>query len=170
MIYVEILYLVVFTCWLVITLVWQFPAFRTRNTLVSRINRYLKLWPIWTFFAPNPGMFDIHVLYRDVDEDSKLSKWSEVNIIVERKPHHIIWNPHKRYTKLIVDAVSYINGETDPGSIPFSKGYLVLLNLVISERKLLEKPIARQFSVVKSGYLNGEKEIFPIYRSAFHEF
>jgi len=150
--------------------VWQFSKLRNKNWFISNFNSRFKILPIWTFFAPNPGMFDIHVVYRDVDDLSNLSEWKEVNIVSERKFLHILWNPEKRFTKLIVDAVSYIKSSNGSADIQFTKGYLVLLNIVSNKENLLEKPIARQFSIIQSCYFNGgKKEIFPIYRSAFHE-
>src|SRR6516165_3344166 len=54
--------------------------------------------PLWTFFAPNPGMTDYHLMWRDRYADHSCSPWHEV-VAPSASWLKAIWNPHKRSRK-----------------------------------------------------------------------
>lgn len=68
------------------------------------------LIPIWTFFAPNPGRTDLHVLVRDIHENGT-TPWRELEA-GRAKPNPImprlLWNPEKRISKMHGDWASSV--------------------------------------------------------------
>lgn len=177
----EILYKFFFGAWLLLTIFWQFDYFRKKSSFFRKINTFNTL-PIWTFFAPNPGMYDTHILYRDKKTDGALTDWQEVSLLEERKFYHFIWNPKKRKTKLAVDAISEIKsikilGDKDSlddslvsQQVKFSKGYLLLMNLVFQYPKISDDSTSRQFIVLDASHLGGKRNLMPFFYSPFHKF
>jgi hypothetical protein len=65
------------------------------------------LIPIWTFFAPNPGMTDYYLLYRDRLPDGSLDNWRKVELKQSENGFRLaLWNPTKRNHKALSDMVS----------------------------------------------------------------
>jgi len=116
----------IFGFWLALSIANQF------RTTALPINDVLNLIPKWTFFAPNPGQHDYHVVYRDYDgQDQPLSVWCELLVHQRRPISTAFWNPDKRYRKAIIDCCQSIvqdKVENAPLTIP----YLLLLNVVMS--------------------------------------
>src|SRR5436305_216126 len=88
-------------CWLLLTALAQFRWVAAR---ISRFDNF-RLVPTWTFFAPNPGVVDYHLVVRDRDSNGTASAWSGVEIAAERHPLNCFWNPQKRPKKVLLDAV-----------------------------------------------------------------
>jgi hypothetical protein len=174
-----LLYGAVFGAWLVLTVFWQFDGCRTKSRLLRRAN-VLRLLPIWTFFAPRPGMSDTHILYRDRRSDGDVSRWEEIPLIEERRLRHCLWNPRKRLDKLAVDGLSDVKSikiaadregladELVQQQVKLSKGYLHLLNIALTHRSSTTAPIARQFVVVEANQSAGVRETIPLFVSPFH--
>jgi hypothetical protein len=88
----------------------------------------------------------------------------------------------KRRNKLVVDAISEVKSikndaeknTTDldivQNQIKFSKGYLILLNIVSKEPKPNESSVARQFLVSDATHISGERNLIPLFVSPFHLF
>ena len=85
---VSILLYSIVTLWLVITLLAQHPRFQS---VINRFNG-LHVIPRWTFFAPNPGVRDYHLVIRERYRDGRLTDWkkraclsapSEIRVFVE---------------------------------------------------------------------------------------
>jgi hypothetical protein len=122
--------------WLLLSVVFQFyPSFNP--SWFSAIIQYdvFHFLPRWTFFAPNPGTSDYHLLYRDQQEDGSLSSWFEISMVEERKSFSFIWNPKKRSKKILLD-VAMLLIEAQPGlkkskTLMLSFPYLMLLNVVV---------------------------------------
>jgi hypothetical protein len=76
---------------------------RTRR-VVGKLVAYdlCGLIPIWTFFAPNPGDTDLHLLVRDRGEDGRVADWREVRLAGRRRLSDL-WNPRRRINKALVD-------------------------------------------------------------------
>lgn len=177
----KILYIIFFGLWLIFTVVWQFEKVRKHSKFLRKINTFNML-PIWTFFAPNPGMYDTHVLYRDKLKDSKLTEWQEIDVVTYRKFFHFLWNPNKRKNKLVIDAISEVKSIKNNGvegkvedaillnQIKFSKGYMLLLNLVFSTKKTHKASVSRQFIVLDSTNIGSERNLIPLFYSPFHKF
>jgi hypothetical protein len=100
------IYIIFFSVWFVFSVFWQFERFRNSNVL--RFFNKLNILPIWTFFAPRPGITDLHLLFRDRKADNSCSDWTEIDVFEKRETYHFLWNPLKRNNKLIVDALSQL--------------------------------------------------------------
>lgn len=171
---------VLFGLWFILTILWQIERWRERSRLL-RMTSILHVLPIWTFFAPRPGMSDMHVLYRDKTATGT-SPWREVELGEERTVLHWLWNPRKRLDKLAVDAVSEVKSIkiradevglddlTIQQQVKLSKGYLILLNMVFKHAKLDPSSRARQLAVVEGNQAEGERTLSPIFFSPFHAF
>ena len=87
--------------------------------------------PIWTFFAPRPGITDYLIVYRNRTVDDTDTNWKPLQL-TRPSLWRFIWNPDKRLDKLVTDCAStllagYNLSERDYLiSIP----YLVLLRMV----------------------------------------
>lgn len=175
------LYIAAAATWLILTVFWQFEHYREKSAVLRAVNSF-HLLPIWTFFAPRPGMSDTHVLYRDRTADGTMTDWSEIDLVEERKALHWLWNPRKRLDKVAVDALSDVKTVKNRGEeaevdddvlqqqVKLSKGYLVLLNIAVSRPKLDPAAEWRQFAVVDASLAAGERSISPVFVSPFHRF
>ena len=170
-----------FSIWIFLTCLWQFEGIRKKYAWLRKIN-FLNLLPIWTFFAPSPGMYDTHLLFRDKKGGGEVTDWVEVVVTIPREQYHFVWNPLKRRNKLVVDAISEVKSikndaekqGTDPeivqNQIKFSKGYLILLNIISKEPKVDDTSRARQFIVCDATHISGERNLIPLFVSPFHLF
>src|SRR3954468_7332015 len=93
-------FIVILGIWMFLSIVAQFRSI----SLINWINNKdpFSLLPSWTFFAPNPGVVDYQILYRDKISDGHFTKWKMIfyrnNSIL-----HSILNPDKRRRKAIRD-------------------------------------------------------------------
>jgi hypothetical protein len=130
-----------FGLWLVATLIKQA---RTPWAHVVQRHDRLSIVPQWTFFAPNPGRSDLHILYRDRRADGCYTAWTEMNTTSARSPWSWLWNPRKRVRKAISDAVGALasipQSEVGP-EIMVSRAYLMLLSTVCSA----ERPVDARY-------------------------
>jgi hypothetical protein len=113
------------------------------------------LLPLWTFFAPNPGHSDFHLVYRDRDDDGVLTNWREFVLCHERRSVEWLWNPDKRGKKVLADVAAtltdYANADAPPDDLMLSLPYLLLLNVVAGLEP--RTGVTRQFAVVETfGY------------------
>jgi hypothetical protein len=176
----EYLYAAVFGVWLALTVLWQFETLRDRSTLLRRVN-VLRMLPVWTFFAPRPGMSDTHILHRDRLADGSVTPWAQLPLIDERRWYHWLWNPRKRLDKLAVDAVSDvksfklaaersgIDAQLVQQQVKLSKGYLLLLNIAASQARAAADSTARQFVIAEANHIGGRRAVTPLFVSPFHK-
>lgn len=124
-----------FGFWFVATLIKQLRT--PWAGFVHRHDRF-SIVPQWTFFAPNPGRSDLHVLYRDQRANGRYTAWTEMNTMSARSAWSWVWNPRKRVRKAISDAVgslaSISQGDIGP-EIMVSRAYLMLLSMVCSAER-----------------------------------
>lgn len=135
---------------------------------------HFSLLPLWTFFAPNPGQTDYHLVYRDRRADGVTTDWMEVAITQSRKFHSCMWNPEKRSKKVISDVVATLM-ESIPSvppdkaafAIMLSLPYLVLLNFVSN---LAATPGAthRQFVIAETAGFKRTEHPRLVLKSDFH--
>lgn len=140
-----LLYLLV-TLWLGTTLLAQF---RLVLPLTSRLDG-LHLIPRWTFFAPNPGVRDHHLVLRDRLADGRLTRWKSVPVYPARPRFAWLWNPHKRASKVLSDAIFALGfllkkGYVDAAGVAFTVPYLVLLRYCA--HAVPPEPGATQFQI-----------------------
>jgi hypothetical protein len=118
-------------------------------TAVQRRDR-LSLLPRWTFFAPNPGVTDYRLLYREQHPDGEVSDWRPVPTLFPRGPATALWNPRKRRSKAVTDVVAGFRtmaiDRASEDAFKLSPGYLALLN-VVNGMPPSRPAVARQFMV-----------------------
>ncbi|HSY48346.1 MAG TPA: hypothetical protein VLC46_06015 [Thermoanaerobaculia bacterium] len=159
--------IVVFAVWLLLTCLTQ-----KEGPVNSAVRRWdpLSLLPRWTFFAPNPGTTDHHLLYRDRIDEHTLTHWREIPLSESRSLLGAFWNPGKRNKKALTDAANTLLLFTRTISLPGLKTtlpYIALMNYVsaIPRSHMSE---ATQFLVLDSfGYIT-ETEPRLVVRSEFH--
>jgi hypothetical protein len=140
--------------WLVLTIANQFN-FRWMQWV--RGVDFMLLLPRWTFFAPNPGLSDFHLSYRTIAADGTPSPWEEIDLIAKRTLRSAVWNPDKRVTKAVIEAVAFLAplSRTQPERVADSPPYRCLVNHAIraAERSGRGHEFCefRLFETVKSG-------------------
>ena len=165
----NILIALFFLGWFVLSVLNQFGF-----AWFDKITRHdhFALLPLWTFFAPNPGQSDYHLIYRDRNTDGSVTEWRELEMTETRKPFGFVWNPEKRGKKVLSDVVYSIAGSI-PGAnesdhvIMLSIPYLILLN-VVSHVDAEDHATYRQFVLVETFGFNPTSEPRVVLRSDFH--
>lgn len=119
------------------------------------------LIPVWTFFAPNPGMTDYYLLYRDRLPDGSLDNWRKVELKQSENGFRLaLWNPTKRKHKALSDIVSSLirlakhrESEALVATVP----YILILNFITSRPHSLGTN-GTQFMVLEHSGFSGESE------------
>ncbi|HKF47673.1 MAG TPA: hypothetical protein VKB38_09980 [Terracidiphilus sp.] len=142
--------------WLLVSVPNQFT--NRLGAWVTRINAFGFI-PKWTFFAPIPGTFNYHLIYRDLYQDGSAMPWLEVDWCTGRRWFHAVWHPRRLTTKLIIDSINGLGEvilhmtregtdvERDPQSLILSTPYVLLLNLVMSMPRQDPCAISRQMAI-----------------------
>ena len=167
----------VFAAWLLLSILYQV------RPIANRLGRYdrLGLLPRWTFFAPNPGIYDHHIIYRECDParvqdvlahgtGDGLSGWKQLDGLCSGYNVPLVWNPQRRVTKTITDVVNAMMTvrravEHRPNLIQFTLEYFLLLHLV--QRHVRQGALC-QFAIVRSHGFAGEREPAIVFLSNFH--
>ena len=153
-----------FAIWLAATIAAAFEGSRAAR-VVHRVDA-LGLVPIWTFFAPNPGTFDYHLLSRTRARDGSTTPFGEVAPPVGML-RRSLWHPQKRVRKAIYDCCHELlamRGVEREGA-EYSLAYLTLLSIVVADATRPDAE-AVQFALVRSGVQLAEPELLA--RSRFH--
>ncbi len=159
-----------FAAWWAVSVLYQF---QTKWVLgLTRFDLF-HLLPKWTFFAPNPGHTDYHLLYRDLRDDAIPTGWTEVNIVQERSILASVWNPEKRVRKCLLDLTQNLvkqrpSSADEENAVVLSVPYLLLLNYV-AHLNAPGSSNARQFIIFQSHGFFPNKEPELLIRSAFHD-
>ncbi|NUR92454.1 MAG: hypothetical protein HOY71_50995 [Nonomuraea sp.] len=130
--------------------------------------------PDWRFFAPSPGMWDNHLLYRDELDDGSVTPWKEVNPCSNRFWVHILWYPDRRDEKALFDLVSQIARTTvdpeftDNRNIQVTASYLMLLNYVTHRQAHHEHAKMTQFLISRSGGREDREKPLALFLSNVH--
>lgn len=131
---------------------------------------YAGLIPYWSFFAPQPGVWDYRLVYRDRLADGSITRWTEIEILDPRRPWHALWNPRRREKKAFHDLVTQLMREsrdTRPEGLILTVPYLMLLNWVSS----LPRPSSAsgtQFAIVFDYGATSDEAAQPAVVSAMH--
>ena len=138
--------------WLLLTIGNQFQGRASR--WVRSVDLF-NIVPRWTFFAPQPGRTDIHLLYRGMSDAHGHGQWREAYPVTIRSWWTVIRNPEKRRRKAIVDLANRLvqtasDGEDDPGRITIGIPYLAFLNFVSGLDDGHTSLEMRQFALVAS--------------------
>ncbi|MFE5946323.1 hypothetical protein [Streptomyces sp. NPDC056480] len=67
-------------------------------------------WPIpgWRFFAPNPGVQNVHLLVRETTDDGP-TPWRDVTPVVPHGWTQVLYNPRSRGPKALFDAMQQLS-------------------------------------------------------------
>ena len=165
----DILIALLLVGWFVLSILNQF-GFEWFDKV--RRHDHFSLLPLWTFFAPNPGQSDYHLIYRDRKTDGSVTEWREIDITERRKPYGFIWNPEKRSKKVLSDLVSSMLSslpdiDQSDRIVMLSIPYLILLN-VVSHVDAEDQTTYRQFVLVETFGFNPTNEPRVVLRSDFH--
>lgn len=151
--------------------------FQLQGDRLLRLRRFdfLDLVPQWTFFAPNPGVLDYHLLRRYRLKDGTLTRWKEVRLVEERRITHMVWGPNKRQEKGMIDAVSGLlmlkRFGAPPTVVQSSVPYQTFLNLVrhLPRTDGLEGAKEVQFLISTSDGYEFKEEPVMLFVSSLHE-
>jgi len=161
-------FIVILGIWMFLSIVAQFRSIKLINWINNKDP--FSLIPSWTFFAPNPGVVDYQILYRDIS-DGHYTKW-KIIFYRNNSIFHSILNPDKRRRKAIRDCcISILQIESnDPENKPIllSSSYIVLLNYIMTMPKdSLCK--YRQFSIMRTFGCMTSKKSEVLFTSCFHK-
>jgi hypothetical protein len=132
----------------------------------------LNLLPRWTFFAPNPGRNDYHLVYRDWREGQP-NHWMELSELKTDLRWRWIWNPPRYPSKAISDLVNGLFGVIQdsvdfPESVMLSSYYIGLLALVMSQPVTAPDVSHRQFAIVATQGFEHDRKLVVKYVAELH--
>lgn len=168
-----------FVMWLVLSALFQV------NTISPKLGRFdpFGLLPKWTFFAPNPGVFDYHVAYRfskkpypdgESDmvshDDEDYGQWQQLTELVREQHVPLFWNPARRVSKTLSDIVNGItrHRNADPKfeeHMMYSIEYVWLTYMV---SKQIEPNYIYQWAIVRTHGFVDQRKISIINFSKHH--
>ncbi|MFC6952559.1 hypothetical protein [Halorubellus litoreus] len=180
----------VFLAWTGLTLLQAVDqTFDTNAT--RRLPRVVAfLVPNWNFFAPHPGEWDYHLLYRRVDATDEAPSWNELpRVNRTRSRLKWLWNPNMHVMKALFDITQELTSvlseqEESPddanerppddgklravedSSVQLSPQYLYLLNYVVSNADL-DGAAKVQFAILAHKPQVDDTE--PMFVSGVHE-
>ncbi|UFR06812.1 hypothetical protein KBP30_39075 [Streptomyces sp. Go40/10] len=162
------------SAWFAVSVAAQFSD--RAGDLFPRSKR-LGLIPLWTFFAPHPGVHDLHLLYRDRLRTGEVREPSYVPTIDSRRLRHSLWNPEKFRNKVLsdladslVEQYSHLVKEgRDVRVIMLSTSYLVMANLAMKMPRPAEV-VARQFILARDKTFEASPAREVVFLSEFHRF
>lgn len=137
----------------------------------------LGLVPHWNFFAPNPGVHDLHLLYRDVMNSGETSALGFVDVIEARRWYHAVWHPRKYRNKVVSDVTLALQTMAreiheqggDQRALLLSSAYVVAVHLVMRMPRAPDAR-ARQFILARHSSYGRDPEHDVIFLSEFHPF
>jgi hypothetical protein len=154
----------IFAVWLAATLAAAVDdSFGKRRV---RRGDVLGLIPAWSFFAPNPGIFDYHLLARSRRRDGSVEPFSEI-APPEVTPWRSIWHPEKRVRKTIFSCCEDLRrlDDAERAGVEYTLAYLTLLTLA-SSRVDPADTASVQFMLLRTGAQLEQPEL--LVRSRFH--
>ena len=110
----------------------------TPDAHISMLNRFTLGWtiPQWRFFAPNPGTENVHILYRQQEND-EWGRWVELLGGHQTKWHSGFWNPGSRGYKAVFDAAQQLITFSGYGAtfdwVAQSQAYRLLADVVAEQ-------------------------------------
>ncbi len=157
----------VFALWFLVSIAGQLPI-----ALQRRLRRHdaFGLVPQWTFFAPRPGVTDVHLLYRDWAGDRTVGPWREIHLRTARRWWHCLWNPNKRAKKALLDMSQELAAAArvlSPIAVQGSMPYLLALAFV-SRQPHAPGTELTQFMLMRSPGTLRQAEAQPVFVSARH--
>jgi hypothetical protein len=126
--------------------------------------------PTWTFFAPDPGVADARLLWRERLVDGTVGPWQEA-LPPPRGAWRAVWNPRKRARKAVLGCSSRMAAagrSADDESVLLDLAYLMIVQYVVA---LPASPLsaARQFALVRTRGADDEDGLFELqFASRWH--
>jgi hypothetical protein len=162
-----------FACWIVLTIRHAKP--RGARDL-SVYGPFGLLIPSWNFFAPNPGVHDYYLLFRDYLMDGEAGPWRNVDSFSNpRRWTTCVWNPDKLEKKALFDVVmalvqelpEELRGSSEPmppGSFEYLKlsiPYIALTHYILTAPR---SPLSasRQFLIMRGSKTDDRVETFMV--------
>ena len=156
--YAAIVVVIIYVVWVAATIANQFHSWYP--TWLRAVDVF-GLIPIWTFFAPNPGMTDYYLLYRDRLPDGSFDNWRKVEFKESENGFRLaLWNPTKRKHKALSDMVSSLirlANRRRSEALIVTVPYILILNFITSRPHSLGTN-GTQFMVLEHGGFSGEPE------------
>ena len=151
-------FLTILGAWLLLSILAQFSHFVWMRWLRDR--DYLALIPTWSFFAPDPGIGDLQLFYRDKLFDGQFTHW-EVVAFRNSSFLRVIWNPEKRRRKAIINAclllLQIANNHSQRKMVFVTVPYRLIL-MYITAMPCSKLSHARQFLIAQTfGYYPTQK-------------
>ncbi len=83
----------------------------TPESFNQDLRKFTGGWPIpgWRFFAPNPGIQNVHLLVRERSSPERTSAWRDVTPAMRHGFVSALWNPGSRGPKALFDAMQQIS-------------------------------------------------------------
>lgn len=121
--------------------------------IVSRYDVF-HLLPRYSFFAPNPGRHDTHVVYRDRIAGQN-TPWRQLQPGYIDRRWRWIWNPNRYQRKAVSDLANAVlqvarRNPNESRIVLLSSSYVSLLVWVMAQPPLGDQPTHRQFALVGS--------------------
>ena len=169
----SVLVITFLVAWSIVTVLNQMAHTRRWISMLTNYD-ICGVIPIWTFFAPNPGNTDVHLLYRDRSPDGDVTPWRDI-ALERRQSAWEFWNPRRRIGKAVVDVVPDLMTHTtyEPRE-PVGKRkvlefpYLLVLNYVCHQPPDFRADM-RQFAVARTRGFSTTHDPDIVFLSAFHK-
>jgi hypothetical protein len=131
----------------------------------------LSLLPGWSFFAPNPGCEDTHVVYRD-QCDGRWSEWRALTAPPTGTRWRWFWQPQRYTRKAAADLANGLRRSAGryrdaPRASLLSNAYVALLQWVSSQPADLGVS-HRQFAILTSSGFDRQQELAMLFLSEAH--
>ncbi|MBN9327024.1 MAG: hypothetical protein BGO38_09830 [Cellulomonas sp. 73-145] len=123
--------------------------------------------PQWRFFAPNPGVEDIYLMYRTREgEQIAWSPWQDLPLQSKSSTTAMIWNPGTRKAKALFDATQQLRILAGYGSsfewMVSSDGFHLVSDVVRATCVASKDRGEYQFMIVASMPAEGKAGLRPI--------
>lgn len=82
----------------------------TPESFNQEMSAFVGGWPVpgWRFFAPNPGVHNVHLLIRTRDAHQNTSSWRDITPRANHGLTRVLWNPGSRGPKALFDAMQQL--------------------------------------------------------------
>ncbi|WP_018133655.1 hypothetical protein [Acaricomes phytoseiuli] len=153
---------VVLVSHLVVTAFDNLPT--SQVSIGMRLPAFKKI-PQWRFFAPNPGVENLHVMYRTGTEGN-WGQWREISFRKKWRFYSAVWNPGGRAAKALFDVAYQLRILAGFGSafdwVLESEGYRLMIDLVQSLCLEQNEVGSFQFMILAAMPNEGEAGMKPI--------
>jgi hypothetical protein len=176
---VEFAVALILVVWLVLSALFQI------NPISPYLGRFdpFALLPKWTFFAPNPGISDYHVVFRATKEkyesaeaqaltvdDELMGPWQDLQLYERDVVIPLLWNPNRRITKTLSDVVNgivrYRAQDRDyEKHIIYGVEYIWLTHTILTQ---IEAKCIYQWALLKTHGFVDRRNLAVIYLSNCH--